>query len=152
MRISALVLTVLVLLATATSTGFASAGGQRSQEQCHTLAEQYFALEYGGGTSRNDYVDPDTHKTLYDLTRVAFTVHYQPRQNKCVVVTSIENETSLENAKNTSIWLIVVELNEHRAPGLFHQTNGDNDVCFMGPRDCHSRAEWDLLLKSYLQE
>jgi hypothetical protein len=151
MRISALILTVLSLLEAFVSGSFA-AEGRGSQEQCRTLAAQYFTREYGGSTSRNDYVDPDTHKTLFDETRTAFTAHYQSQQNKCFIVTSIENVTSLGQAKNSSIWLIVIELNENHAAGLFHQTNDAADVCFIGPRDCRSRAEWDLLLKSYLQD
>jgi len=152
MRTSAPLLAALMLFGCCLRPGTALADEAASPPQCHDLAARYFARDHGAGIERNDYVDPDTRKTLYDETRSTFRDYYRAPRKQCFVVISIENTTRLDAARNRAVWVIAIELNANRSAGLFHQTNDSADICFVGDRDCRSRAEWDSLLQPYLHD
>jgi hypothetical protein len=66
------------------------------QERCGKLAAEYFSAEYGNGVYNSDYVDPDTHKTLYDETRSTFVNHYRFKENRCFIAITSRNITSFD--------------------------------------------------------
>ena len=140
--------------------GFASIGHAgtddefRLQEQCSKLAVKYFFTDYGTGIYNNDYVDPDTHETLYDETRYAFVSHYNTKTQKCFTVITDTNITRFGKIENLAIWMMIIDLSRRRVIGMFHQFNGGAhaDVCFIGSQDCHSRNEWEFLLGSYMKD
>jgi len=155
MRVSPPILAALSLVVGLESFGFA-AGNQEEralEQQCTKLASAYFSKDYVEGVARNDYTDPNTHKTLYDETRSSFVGHYNNSANKCYVAIQIENSTRLEKAENSSTWIFLTEITGSGAVGMFHQSSPSPyaDVCFIGPQSCVSRPEWNALLKPYMQ-
>jgi len=155
MRIWApLILAVLSLTAGLTSVGAAATDQFELQAQCRELAAQYFSAESGNGIYNNDYVDPDTRKTLYDETRYAFTNRYNAEKNKCFMVITSKNVTKFDNIENLAIWVMIIDLDERHVIGMLHHLNdgAHADVCFVGPQDCHSKNEWEFLLRPYMQD
>jgi hypothetical protein len=155
MRVSPLILVALSLVAGLGAFGFA-AGNQEEhaqEERCGKLASAYFSKDYVEGVARNDYTDPNTHKTLYDETRSSFVGHYNNSANKCYVAIQIENSTRLEKAENSATWISLTKITGSGAVGMFHQSSPSPyaDVCFIGPQSCASRSEWNALLKPYMQ-
>jgi hypothetical protein len=82
---AALILAVLSLAGWFTSIGAAATNTDdfELQAQCGKLAAEYFSTEYGNGIYNNDYIDPDTHKTLHDETRSTFVNHYNIKEDRC---------------------------------------------------------------------
>jgi hypothetical protein len=154
MRVRAALILVLSLAGRFTSVGAAATDQFELQTQCGKLAGEYFSTEYGNGIYNNDFVDPDTRKTLYDKTRYIFVNHYNVNEDKCFVVITSRNITNFEKIENLAIWIMIIDLSEHRTIGMLHYLNegAHADVCFVGPQDCHSMNEWELLLRPYMRD
>jgi hypothetical protein len=156
MRVCALILGVLSFVGGFASIGLAAANKEEFelQERCGKLAAQYFHEEYGEGVVNNDYVDPDTHRTLYDQTRSTFVNHYGARENRCFVIVTTTNVNRFEQTENASISIMLIDINGHHNLGMFHAVNHSTtpDICFVGHRDCQSMDEWNLLLQPYMSE
>jgi len=153
--------TAFILAVLSFTGGFASIGAAAadkdqlgSQKRCSQVATEYFATEYGSGIYNNDFIDPDTHKTLYDETRYTFSNNYNAKENKCFMVVTSRNITRFEKIENLAIWITMIDLNQRRVIGMFHQFNdgAHADVCFIGPRDRHSMKEWEFLLLPYMRD
>ena len=128
--------------------------GLELQERCSSLSGEYFAKEHGAGVSTNNYVDSDTQKILYDETHITFVNHYNVKEKRCLIVIASVAATRFDQIENTSTWIMLIDLNQHRTVGMFHQANRGPyaDVCFIGPQSCQSQEEWDSLLKPYLRD
>lgn len=156
MRVCALFLGVLSFVGGFASIGLAAANREEfeQQEQCGKLAAEYFSAEYGGGVINNDYVDPDTRKILYDETRRTFVNHYNVGEHRCFMIITTRNLNRFEKTENSSISIMIIDLNGYRNVGMFHEPNHSTyaDICFVGRQDCHSMGEWKLLLRPYLSD
>ncbi|MBN1365999.1 MAG: hypothetical protein JW976_14415 [Syntrophaceae bacterium] len=86
--------------------------------------------------------------------------YYNEELNKCFVIISSQN--------NTKKYLLEVNANEMIIHGIFIQANNDIDFCLVSNKGyktktnedmpvksnvkCKSRAEWDNLIKPYIEE
>src|SRR5579859_5521840 len=148
----ALVLAAASLIGGFTSAGAAGTDQSELQARCGKLAAEYFSTEYGNGIYNNDYVDPDTHKTLYDETRSGFVNHYNSEEDRCLTVVTRENITRFEKTENLVRWIMIIDLDARRVIGMLHQFNTTTDVCFIEHQDCRTVNEWELFLWSYMHD
>ncbi len=131
-----------VVLATIGVSGDASAQGITQQtatikrtpllqENCGKLAAETFRREPA------------------DENRVDYRAHYHFRLNKCFYE---ETYISLTPA-GTNMWVYLSDLQDNRIYGGFHMsTNIGLFYCNLLDKECHSEAEWNGLVKPYMED
>jgi hypothetical protein len=87
-------------------------------------------------------------ETTNDEDRVDYRAHYSAHLNKCFYA---ERYVSL-TPKGINIWVYLFDLQTYRIHGGFHRsTNIGLFYCSVQNRECHSEAEWDELVKTYIE-
>lgn len=112
------------------------------QERCGKHAEEWFKHEYGNGSYKTDDV----------TARAGYTNHYNTKLNKCFVLLSITFFSPKKTVKERLTSTVgLFDINEQKEYGSFYK-NGDAVVCNVGDKICLSSAQWDALIKPYMEE
>jgi hypothetical protein len=131
-----------VVLATIAVSGDASAQGITQQtatikrtpllqENCGKLAAETFRREPA------------------DENRVDYRAHYNIRLNKCFYEETYISLTPV----GANMWVYLSDLQDNRIYGGFHMsTNIGLFYCNLLDRECHSEAEWNGLVKPYMED
>ena len=88
-------------------------------------------------------------ETAYDDGRVEYRAHYNAHLKKCVYA-----ETYISTAPvGTNVWVYLSDLQTNRIYGGFHRSaNLGLFYCNLGDKECRSEAEWNELLKPYMED
>jgi hypothetical protein len=131
-----------VVLATIAVSGDASAQGITQQtatikrtpllqENCGKLAAETFRREPAGEN------------------RVDYRAHYKIRLNKCFYEETYISLTPV----GINMWVYLSDLQDNRIYGGFHMsTNIGLFYCNLLDKECHSEAEWNGLVKPYMED
>ena len=84
-----------------------------------------------------------------DEDRVNYRAHYNAGLNKCLYAETYIATTPVGN--NT--WVYLSDLQANRIYGGFHKsTNIGLFYCSVEDKECHSEAEWNQLVKAYMED
>jgi hypothetical protein len=110
------------------------------QERCGLRAAQWFKSEFGNGVEN----------TKEGQAVTSFRNHYSSKFNKCIVLTIRTGYNYKQKPKGTSTMEILIDFNENNELGSFYQS--DQFVnCTLGDKSCASHAQWQELIKLYLE-
>jgi len=102
------------------------------QKNCEKLAAQTFNRE-----------------TADDEDRVDYRAHYTARLKKCLYAETYISPTPV----GINMWVYLSDLEENRIYGGFHRsTNIGFFYCNLEDKECHSEAEWNELVKPYMED
>ena len=88
-------------------------------------------------------------RALHDEDMVNYRAHYNAGLNKCFYAETYMFTTPVGN--NT--WVYLSDLQVNRIYGGFHKsTNIGLSYCSVEDKECHSEAEWNQLVKAYMEE
>ena len=100
------------------------------QENCRKLAAETFGRQ-----------PPDEDREDY-------RAHHNARLNKCFYEETYRSPTPV----GSNLWVYLFDLPENRIYGGFHRsTNIGFFYCNLGDKECHSEAEWEALVKMYME-
>src|SRR5499427_7021740 len=133
MSVSFAIIVLTATMVTATMTAAARNGTlQQLQKNCENLAAERFRRE-----------------SANDEDRAAYRPHYNARLNKCFYAETYISATPV----GTNTWVYLSDLQENRIYGGFHRsTNLGFFYCNLQHKECHSVAEWNLLVKAYMED
>ena len=101
------------------------------QENCRKLAAETF-----------DRQPPDEDREDY-------RAHHNARLNKCFYEETYRSPTPV----GSNLWVYLFDLPENRIYGGFHRsTNIGFFYCNLQDEECRSEAEWEALVKTYMEE
>ena len=102
------------------------------QRNCEKLAAETFHRE-----------------TANDEDRVDYRAHYNALLDKCFYA-----ETSISPTPvGINIWVYLSDLPENRIYGGFHRSsNAGFFYCNLQDKECHSDAEWNALVNSFMED
>jgi hypothetical protein len=81
--------------------------------------------------------------------RVDYRAHYNARLRKCLYAETYISPTPV----GINIWVYLSDLQGDRIYGGFHRsTNIGLFYCNIEDKECHSEAEWDELVKPYMED
>ena len=122
---------IIAVLAMLTATTAAADALHQLQENCEKLAAETFRRE-----------PADEH-------RVAYRTHYNARLNKCFYEETYISPTRV----GINMWVYLSDHQENRIYGGFHRsTNIGLFYCNLQHKECHSEAEWNELVKAYMED
>ncbi len=102
------------------------------QKNCEKLAVETFRRE-----------------TADDEDRVDYRAHYNARLNKCFYAETDISPTPV----GINMWVYLSDHQENRIYGGFHRsTNIGLFYCNLQHKECHSEAEWNELVKAYMED
>ena len=102
------------------------------QENCEKLAAETFNRE-----------------TADDEDRVDYRARYNDRLNKCFYEETYISPTP----RGINVWVYLSDLLENRIYGGFHRsTNIGLFYCNLEDKECPSEAEWNELVKPYMED
>ena len=102
------------------------------QESCEKLAPAIFHRETADDEDRFDY-----------------WAHYNARLNKCFYAETYVSHTSVGN----NVWVYLSDLQANRIYGGFHRSASIGlFYCNLEDKECHSEAEWNALVKPYMED
>jgi len=111
------------------------------QERCGHSAEQWFKRNFR-----------EVENTKDGQALRSFRNHYNTKLNKCIVIVYTTSLNYKAKPKSTNVSESLVDLNENNELGSFFETNGHEVIaCTFGDKNCASRAEWEQLIKPYLE-
>ena len=88
-------------------------------------------------------------ETANDEDRVNYRAHYNARLNKCFYAETYISHTPV----GINRWVYLSDLQENRIYGGFHRsTNIGLFYCNLQDKECHSEAEWNRLVKPYMED
>jgi hypothetical protein len=121
-----------VLILTATMAAAINITLDQLQVNCERLAAETFRRETA------DYED-----------RVDYRAHYNAHLNKCFYVKTYIAPTPV----GINMWVYLSDLQQNRIYGGFHRsTNIGLFYCRLEDKECHSEAEWNNLVKPYMED
>jgi len=89
---------------------------------------------------------------------VSYQNHYNARLNKCFYLQTV-NTYPKNKAENVHEDGVLFDINDNREYGNFHRMmnyEGPYDpvpvICNLLERQCHSRVEWEYLVRPYMEE
>jgi hypothetical protein len=116
------------------------------QDKCGHRASEWFKGEYGNGITN----------TSESQILSNFRNHYNPQLNKCFVLlmsTAVNNKAAQQKYKIVSTEMqTLFDLNDNNEYGSFAQAGSLIMACYVQDKKCLNRAEWQLLLKPYLEQ
>ena len=113
-----------------TATTAAADALHQLQENCEKLATETFRREPA------------------DENRVDYRAHHNIRLNKCFYEETYISLTPV----GTNMWVYLSDLQDNRIYGGFHvSTNIGLFYCNLLDKECHSEAEWNGLVKPYME-
>jgi len=117
------------------------------QERCGKQVSTEFKREFGNGIV----------KTKTNISFTAFRNHYNAKLNACMYLQMVTGRT-IEAGKPPLDFTMqtLFNFNENREIGSYYKKGLDEDgrwtVCNIDGRICKSRAEWEALIKPYMEE
>src|SRR5262245_45538612 len=122
---------VALILATTATTAKPDMTLYQLQKNCEQTAAETFRRESGNDEDRDYY-----------------RAHYNANLNICFYVEALTSFTP----KGINRWVYLSDLQTNRIYGGFHRsTNIGLFYCNLENKECHSEAEWDELLKPYME-
>ena len=116
------------------------------QERCGKRASEIFKQDNGNKIAN----------TADGQAMTGYTNHYHKKLNKCFVLqtTTSFHYKDKEKKKTTSTLINLYDVNENKDYGTFFKDDVDQQPfqCYVLEAVCHSEAEWDALIKPYMQE
>ncbi len=119
------------------------------QERCGVQARAMFAYDWHGQNITN---------TKNGQTMADFENHYNSKLNKCSYLLRANTFVTKNGPVSSDISITLVDVNDNRELGRFLQNRDDKEqdkgpplFCFLGGATCHSKAEWDALIKPYME-
>jgi hypothetical protein len=105
------------------------------QAKCEKRCQKIFSKEYKGGTVENS-----KGAFLYK-----YKSHYNKKLDKCLMV--ITEDGVLERYKK------LLDVDENNSYGSVRVNNEQENLgCYVLEKKCNSEQEWDLIVKSYMEE
>jgi hypothetical protein len=134
---------ILLLLAGLPTTNYAEPNKveYELQERCARGASEFFQKQYGNGVEANGGGGE---------TYTYFVNHYNARLNKCFISFTRYAFFTKNPSKSTAKFRNVVDINESREYG--HYSDLSPLDCIVQTKVCHSEAEWEALIKPYMDE
>jgi hypothetical protein len=81
-----------------------------------------------------------------------FEIHYDSVLNRCYYLLTSNSHLTKRVPPTTNVSLILIDVNENREIGEFMQNQQDRPAwCFVADTTCHSKAEWQTLIKPYME-
>jgi len=117
------------------------------QERCSKRVEEIYKNEYGGGGVRKEK----------DFTYIhSYRNHYNSKLNKCFfleITTGYSNQSNNKESYNI-VMETLFDINENKEYGIYFKRNDayKPTTCSLEDNICHSREEWENLLKQYMEE
>jgi len=140
---------ILLLVGGLASLGSAYAASNKEeyelQERCGKRADESFKREYGNGIRQ----DKD------GSTIFGYRNHYSTKLNKCFFLESSTGYTQAKDKKKTgSVMERLFDINENKEYGIYFKRDEDNQpfTCNVEGKVCHSKKEWETLIKPYMEE
>ena len=88
-------------------------------------------------------------ETAPDEDQVDYRAHYNARLNKCLYTETYISITTV----GINTWVYLSDLQVNRIYGGFHKsTNIGLFYCNLEDKECHSEAEWNELVKPYIED
>src|SRR6266436_8501554 len=146
MRVQLLAMATLVGIGGVVSNSHAAPNKEEYElrERCGKRATEYFRIEYGDGVSY----------TGLSRAESTFINHYSMSQNRCFILLTTRHffDRIGNDTPPPSVWITILDVNESRVFGLFNQSTAKSipSVCEVADRICHSKGEWDALIKPYM--
>jgi len=112
------------------------------QKRCEKRAAEYLKEQY----ANREYDDAAyLHTTTY-------TNHYNKNLNKCFIVAKSQDTPTIINSRSR-IFNLLFDINEMKDYGTFFAFDISNPViCEVSGKHCNSEAEWNTLVKPYMEE
>jgi hypothetical protein len=83
-----------------------------------------------------------------DENREGYRAHHNALLNKCFYEETYRSPTPV----GSNLWVYLFDLPENRIYGGFHRsTNIGFFYCNLQDKECHSEAEWEALVKTYIE-
>jgi hypothetical protein len=114
------------------------------QGRCGKSAAAFFANCFGAGNKYDDF----------GQTINTYTNHYNKKLNKCFILVDGVTFPNDKKKYHMSRGRTLFDVIENKYYGFFG-TGGSEDSqppCEMLNKECHSEAEWDALVKPYMEE
>lgn len=112
------------------------------RERCRKSAEEFFAGRFGSGIRDDDFGQRiDTYIN-----------HYNEKLNKCFILidTVIIPNYKIFRTSSAKTLLDIYKDTYYGSCGI--SRDGSIQPCEMLKKECHSEAEWDSLIKPYMEE
>jgi hypothetical protein len=110
------------------------------QERCGHAAEEWFKRSFR-----------EVENTKDGQAFHSFRNHYNSKLNKCIVLTYMTSYKS--KPKSMIVFEQLMDLNENNELGSFAEMGNHVFMsCALGDKMCSSRAEWEQLIKPYLED
>jgi hypothetical protein len=114
------------------------------EERCGRQARDIFDKDWKGGGIVN---------TQDGQTIATFENHYNPTLNKCFYLLTSTSHLTKGTQPSTNVSLILLDVNENQeiAEFLKNQHQDRPIWCFVAGTTCHSKEEWQGLIKPYME-
>lgn len=114
------------------------------QEKCGKICNEMFQKEYGKGGIKGDK----------DETLVSnYSNHYNSKLNRCFILITT---TTIPRGKerNALVMKTLFDINENKEYGAFSKFQKESVPfgCMVGDKGCKSQAEFEALIKPYMEE
>src|SRR5262249_17092058 len=116
------------------------------QERCGKRAAERFRQEYG---------QEGLYKTEDGAASTGYRNHYSSKLNKCfILVTTTDLPTKGKSKGNSTTLMLLYDLNENREDGNYFKREADPFPleCRVAGRVCRSEAEWETLIKPFMDD
>jgi len=113
------------------------------EERCGSQAREIFEKDWKG----NGIVNTQDGQII-----ATFQNHYNPTLNKCYYLLTSTSYLTKKVPPTSNVSLILLDVNENREIGEFMQGQQDRPTwCFVGDTTCRSKAEWQTLIKPFME-
>ena len=142
-----IVVIAIISLLVSVSNSFAASAKEdyELQERCGKRAEEFFKREYGSGISHTE--------GGYSMS--GYINHYNKKLNKCFFLLTLSDSPYKGKNKSFSTTIELFDINEQNEYGNFYirpQVDKFPIACKVVDKFCHSQAEWQALIKPYMEE
>lgn len=150
MKISILFLLFLLALFSSSYAG-SNKEDYELQERCGKRAEEFFHRNYGDGTLTQDYKTEEGEIKTEAFQITTYTNNYNGRLNKCFILIESKYLSGIIREE-------LYDVNKNENYGTFNGTwDGKKQrvtvaLCVMLGHQCKSYAEWNSLIKPYMEE
>jgi hypothetical protein len=116
------------------------------QEKCGKAASELFKKEYGNGGWTT---------IAGDKGMASYTNHYNVKLNKCFILlrTIIIDKGKGDDRGDMFVAKTLSDINENKEYGSFSKFQKERpSYCKVVEKQCNSEAEWEALIKPYMEE
>ena len=120
-------------------------GADELQKQCEKKSEEYFKKEYGGGIINGEKGERLTS---------SYTDHYNKKFHTCFILMNSTESINMKGEIKSIRIKTFYDLNENREYGSLIQFENDNKPCSCRilEKYCDSEKEWNLIVKTYMED